>query len=477
MRLDLDADLDDLAAAEAANPAATFWLDPPGRGCWGMAPWQRAVAEDPSRRILVRKGNNTGGSALAAWTTRAFLGGWHPRWKRPPGRCRVLFLCADLDSTYKDDVAPVLREFWPDCDLSPRCSFDGMRGFMVAGARGIETAWGDSILFRSGTQTALALSGAKVQLVVINEPPRQHIWGEAMRAASSDAPVFVDFTPLPPEGLVGGDDLRWLRQVVAAEDWSEHVVPLRPETAPWRTPAAIEQQIRDMLPWERAQRRDAAWEGPAPDRRLACFDDSRVFVGDLDALPGCPPSADLRVGLGADHGELTGREAWVLALWTGRGLDARAWILDCYESRGRTTVDDDAHAVVSMLGRRRLRLDQVDTAIGDVNSAGKSSRMRTVNEEFEDAFRRIAGSRATPFRVTGASKGPGSVAYGAHVLDDALGRGALFVHERAEPVVRAFRRWSGSDDEHKHLVDACRYLLVSALDRTASRAAPRMVRG
>lgn len=467
-----------VAAKRRASPAAVFWRDAPGVGRFGMAPWQRAVALDKSRRVLVRKGNNTGGTGLAAWTVRAFLGGFHPTWRRPPGRCRVLFLAADLDGTYKDDVAPVLREFFPDCDLSPRCSFDGMRGFVVAGARGIETRWGDSVLFRSGTQTALALSGAKVQLVVVNEPPRRHIWGEAMRAASSDAPVLVDFTPLPPESLVGGDDLAWLRAVVAEEDWSEHIVPLRPETTPWRTPAAIEQQIRDMLPWERAQRRDAAWEGPAPDRRLAMFDDSHIFrarPGDWEALPGCPPGVEIRIGLGADHGELTGREAWVLGAWIGRGAAARAWVLDCYESPGRTTVDDDAHAVVAMLARWGLDLGAVDEAVGDVNSAGKSSRMRTVNEEFEAAFRRLGVGRVPPVRS--AVKGPGSVAHGAHVLDDALGRGALWVCDGAGAVVRAFRRWDGSDDEQKHVVDCARYLLVPVLDRTVAGTVPRLVRG
>jgi hypothetical protein len=463
--------LDGVADVDEANPAASFYLDPPGLGRWGMSDWQRRVLNDPSNRILVRKGNKVGGSCLASLAIKAYLDGWHPTWRRPNRPVDVLYVAADLDTTYRKDVSRRLREFFTDADLSPRCTFDRARGFMVAGSRGIETKNGDLVSFVSGTQAALSLSGSSADVIAVNEPPREAAWGEVTRAAAEwGAPILVNFTPLPAESMVGGDDLTWFKKQIEGSGWSEHVIPLRYHTAPHRRPEDIDQQILDMFPWERAQREDAAWQGPAPDRRFANFDDARcIFRGDsLLELPGLRRGEQLMIGLGFDHGELTGHQTCILGAWVDRPSDPRAWALDCYVSTGRTTTAQDASGVAGMLGRRGLGLLQVDRAVGDINSAGKSSEFDKVNAEFESEFKLLAGTRQAPFVMANANKRPGSVRYGEHVLNESFGREvdgvpALMIHERCEPLIVACRRWNGKRDKHLHLIDTSRYLFVPIL--------------
>jgi hypothetical protein len=466
------ADLDALIVAESEAPAAAFWLDPPGVGLWGMADWQREIVNDPSPRVFLRKGNKVGGSAILSWAIRAFLGGFHPSpaWQRPRRRATVLYVAADLDSSYKTDVSPRLREFFPDCDLSDRCMYDPIRGFVVAGGRGLETRDGDQIIFRSGTQTALAVAGTSVDAVVMNEPPRQHIWSEALRAAAEHmAPVLVNFTPLPPESLVGGDNLKWCRAEIEKPDggWSEHVVPLRYDTAPHRTRESVDRQIADMLAWERAQRRDAQWDGPAPDRMLDGFSDA--IVSDTVAFAG-----EVAVRLGFDHGERPGAEFCLLAYqWEERdGVCLHVW--DEYESQGRTTEQQDALRIEAMLGRHDLELLNVDDAVGDVNSAGKSRAGTSVNEEFEAAFALLSGLGRPPFRIAKPSKGKGSVLKAVRIVNAAMLHGRLKIHPRCVRLLESVARWNGRDNDHKHAVDALLYLAgrISPGHRRANQALP-----
>ena len=121
-----------------------------------------------------------------------------------------------------------------------------------------------------------------------------------------------------------------------------------------------------------------------------------------------------------------------------------------------------------------LTLDQIDEGTGDVNSAGKS-RLTSVNEELARELRLQAGGKGPTFQR--AEKGPGSVGYGVHILDDALGEGRLLVHPRCVGLRRAMRRWEGDDDDFKHWLDALRYGTVKHLDPKKSDAPVRIARG
>lgn len=468
----VQAEADELDAIEAANPVSAFMVNRPGVGEWGAAPWQKAILHDETPQISIIGGNKVGKSTELALIVWSFLLGLHPVHRPPKGRpAVVLYMSADLENAYADDVCRSLHDFHTAAIIKPGCVYSPEKGYFYGGRRMLATTTG-RVIFRSGLQDPQAIAGIWADIVVVNELPTSRHWGELMRAtATTMAPVYVGFTALPPESVRHNDDLGWYWDEIddKAKGWKEYIVPLRPETTPHRSEENRQLQISRCKPWERAQRIDAARYGPAPDRRLANFDDARcVFGGDsLLELPGLRTGEQIRIRIGGDHGELTGREAWGVAAYVDRPQDPRAWLLDCYVSPGRTTVHQDAAAVASMLDRLGLSLHHVDSAVGDINTAGKSSEFVKVNDEFEAAFAELAGTARPPFRIDSAEKGPGSVAYGVHVLDESFGgdEPALMVHERARPFISAARRWNGKHDKHSHLIDFARYLFVPVLEK------------
>jgi len=441
-----------------------------GVGLWGAADWQRAALNDPANRVLIRGGNKVGKSLLLGLECALYLDGKHPARQRPTGRpARILYVVADLKNAYASDVCRTLAEVLPPRRLHARTKYDAIRGYTVSASRSVLWHDGSEIMFRSGTQDGQAIAGIWADLVVINEPPMRSRWGEIMRAAAlTRAPVIVGFTPMDNHG---SRDLLWLRDIVEGLPgaptptgpdgrplWSQHVVRLVPESVPHRATDDVLDQIANMAPWEVAQRRDAEWEGPAPERTLSAFGPGNTFEarpGDWDALPGCESEGALRFGISADHGEKANKEVIVLYAWTGRGAGVVVWTLDCYLSPGQTSVEQDADAIVQMLWRWGLTLDSIDEAIGDTNSSGKGDvTSRTVNDKFTESFRALGSS----LRMVAADKGAGSVGLGVRVMNDAFARKTLWICRGASELVRACQRWNGSNaSPHKDKVDAVRY--------------------
>ena len=449
------------------EPARTLLLQPPGVGVWGAADWQRRVLADESPRVIIRGGNKTGKTTALSLSLAAYFDGHHPVWKLPEGRpARVLYVAADLQNAYADDVCSSLREFLPPDRWGARCIHDPVRGFIVSGRRAFIHRDGHRILFRSGMQDGQAIAGVWADVVVVNEPPLQQRWGEIVRAAAlvAGAPMLVGFTPVDDHGR--SRDLAWFRDdVVERGSWSEHVITLTPANAPHRRPEDVERQIADMLPWEVAQRRDAAWEGPAPERTFSAFGPENTFdatYGDWAALPESPGEGLLRLKLAADHGEKANKEVVILyATHTQttvahgrRDDDVRCWVLDCYVSPGETSIAQDVEGVVQMLARWKLTPDHLDGAVGDTNSSGKGDwTSSTVNEAFSNGFRGLGYS----LRMVAANKGAGSVGLGVRVINDACARGRFWVASTAAPIRRGLERWSGRNDSLKDLVDPVRY--------------------
>lgn len=432
-----------------------------------MSPAQRAFFEDPSPRRFMRKGNKLGGTMLGNAEAAGLSLGIHPRIRLPTPNTGIYFV-PDLDHSYADDVCRTFAMLLPPDALAPDCSYTDTAGYKVSGRRGMKFANGSKILFRSSHQQPRSQAGIFGDWGLINEPPAEHLWGEMMRAFSlrADTPLMMLATIADdmrsPRGGYG-----WLRQIIEGGGWSEHVVPLIPhgsdednptnELHPWRTVESIRQQIANCPPWERAQRIFADWEAPALDRWLVGWDGTTITDADL-------PSFDVKIGLGLDHGELPGHEAGVIFCWwydsnTNR---PRVVVLDEYTSKGRTTVEGDALAIQALLSSHGQGLMDISKAVGDTNSAGKS-RLTSVNREFEIAFGELLHG-PPPFEVDKPRKGPGSISWGARILNRAFQTQQLFVHERCEQLTTAIGRWKGEDDDYKHLIDALRYGTCEILD-------------
>jgi len=474
-------EIEEFEQLQRANPLAAFMANPPCVGGWGAASWQREFFYDQHPQISLLGGNKIGKSTALAGIVWAFMLDMLPGWPLPKGRQGVVvYMAADLENAYADDVCRSLHDFHTPAIVASNCTYSEERGYYTGGRRMLVTNRA-RVAFRSGLQDPQAVAGLWGDLIIVNELPTARHWGELMRSSTRTeeaARIRVGFTALPPETVRHNDDLSWYWDEIdnPRKGWKEYVIPLSAETTPHRSDQSRATQIQRTKPWEVAQRIHAARYGPAPGRRLSNFDDERcIFTGEtLADLPGLRHDDQVMIGLGFDHGELTGRQTCILGAWVERPDGPRAWAIDCYVSSGRTTTAQDASEIASMISRHGLSLLNVDRAIGDVNSAGKSSPFEKVNHEFTAEFKALAGTRSAPFTLKNADKRPGSVKYGLHVLNESFGREvdgspAFMVHERCTPLLASFRRYSEKApkkerDKHGHLLDTSRYLFVPILE-------------
>ena len=442
---------------------------------------------------LARAGNKLGKTRHANQEGDAWARGVHPTHPIPTP-CRVVYVIADLENAYADDVCRVFHEFLDPDDLHPDCRYTEEGGYTIPGRgarrRGIKYRNGSTIIFRSGTQDGAALAGLMGDALIINEPPRERHWGEALRAVGhSGGPVLCVFTPMDEHGV--SRDLRWLQTYIEG-DISKGVQPrgnfvqivgqLCPENAPHRDPDNIAMQIAAMPAAEVAQRRDAAWTGPATGRIFTNWDTTQRFswepvpgADEWPELPGLPAGEEVSIGVTIDHGEGAGREVALLYAYVQRGAQSMVWFLDEYRSPERTILARDAAEILAMLERNGINVQHVDRWHGDVNSAGKMFAVG-LNRKLEQEIAALLGRPRTVQVVTihSAKKGRGGrlmqVRYGSRILNEALGSHNLWIASRCRALAHDFERWMG-DEKHKDGIDAARYGAVDLLEARMKMAA------
>jgi hypothetical protein len=425
-----------------------------------MAPWQRAVHSDPSDCRFIRAANKIGKTFLIVAECDLACRGIHP-WLRFTPPVHLVFIIPDLDSSYADNICRRYRELLPDSQLDEKCKYTIERGFLTSGRRMIKYANGSTVMFRSGYQGGESLAGISGDLIVIDEPPREDRFGEIMRASAEfKSPILMAFTPMDTHGVTR--DLRWLRKEIERSDsvWSEHVIPLSPETVPHRSAEAVQAQIERCPAEEVPQRIYGEWDGAVGFRHLDGFDNACVVKKS--------PDVQATFRLAWDHGELPGKEVCLfITLWTEKG-QPHAHVFDEYSSGGRSTTTTDALRVTEKIESHGMTLFHVDEAYGDINTSGKSE-VSTVNQDLEVAFANILGLDWShpPFEVLRPNKGPGSVDYGCRVINAAFIKGNLTIHERCTLLRRALGRWvggkTGEQGDFKDFIDGLRYGVVDHL--------------
>lgn len=410
-------------------------------------PPHAAFLESTHPRILVRAGNQTGKTWAAAAKAWRFA-------IEHPGST-ILVVCAN----WTTEVEAVGKALW---DLAPRhllkkgCDWNLLRGWKNST---IELTNGSSFVFRFSSPNApsLGIESITVHAAWIDEPPKQSDWGAIVsRVSVNMGPIWLTMTPV-------GREVGWIRKMVEgdsitgeapAETWQQIVFKLTPHDCPWRSPASITQQCEGYGAWDYAQRVHGDWEGVTADRVLDGFTEASVS----DQIPWLVWNA----GIGIDHGELAGREAAVLALWSYE--KKLIWIVDEYISSSSTTPEDDAREIAAMLQRRGQTPAGLDMAIGDVNSAGKLAQGQSVNQLLEHELPGL--------EITTPVKGPGSVDYRLRLVNLALRRGHLKVHPRCKGFVRYLRHYRGGkkDEELGHVGDGAGYLLVRVIENMYDKA-------
>lgn len=344
--------------------------------------------------------------------------------------------------------------------LKEGCSWNARTGFN--GGNIIELKNGSICQLMSYEQTPDAHAGDDLDLVVLDEPPPPGIFMESEgRVFSRDGDLWLTFTAV-------GRPIKWFKEIACAKnsEWEVHQVALTPENAPWMTRKQVRDRIRRAAatPWQYAQRILGAWDGLSDDRSLASWTDRQLVTLAVSAREGWPRSgAPVHLALAVDHGEGAGHSVWLLIGWqvvsrsvAGAKLCIR--VLGEWTNKRRVSAETEAAGVARMVLAAGVRLREVEWAVGDVNSAGKSDGARSLNEAYEAIFAQIMRRPGNPrIRFRPARKGADSIEYGLTVLNQLFDGGDLWISEACGLLCEAVSHWQGKDDDLKHRIDALRY--------------------
>ena len=279
-----------------------------------------------------------------------------------------------------------------------------------------------------------------------------------LRAGAGGA-VGLTMTPV-------GREVGWLKELVKSGAVSDHHYPLTAENtrplgalSPLVAASQIEMMRSQLLPYEIPQRLDGAWEG-APIGRIFPQYNPDEMLGDYF------PAGDALIGIGIDHGGGAGCQAGVLiaAQRTGDGLGT-IWVLDETVSDGATDPRQDATALVDMLHRNGMSVNDVDMWRGDRPYGGRRGVGTKSNKLLERSLRHVTRKQIPKLNIIHPKKFTGSVEYGCRILHGCMIRGGFFVHPSAAHVHKSLLLWDGGDTALKHILDGLRYIVVDILGR------------
>ena len=424
-------------------------------------PGQFAFHEDPSKRRLVRGPNQIVGKSYcgsAEWLWWAEHR--HPYRDTPEGAVDGV-LIPYSDKSVKE-IERGLFALMPKDSMHARCKYSLDHGFTVGGTRMLLHKNGSNLVIATSKGGTMSIAGGTKHVAWFDEPPEASGYGEGTaRVVDRKGDIWMTMTPI-------GRPVAFIKEEVATGKFSETYIPPTPENT-GKTQAELDEICAGYLAAERPQRFYGEWEGVTPERLLSAYTDAHIFDDeDEDVLPTRP----LSIGIGFDWAERSMGTAAVLVAFDRNTHEM--WSLDEYESQGKTTADQDASAILAMLDRHNIRLEDVDEARGDTNSAGKS-RLTTINRLMSECLARAAGvpehaisSGHMPLTIRGARKGPGSVFAGARTLNRALAGWRWRIHRRCVRSIAGCRHWKGQKtgrgSEVKDMLDATRYIGADVLD-------------
>jgi len=398
---------------------------------------------DPSREKLLRAGNQWGKTRAGAREALWIMTGEHP-WrevKPPPVRGRVVTYSWAQSVEVQRRINEILPSFLVD-----GYDFNDQRGFV--GAK-IKFKNGSLLEITTASQGTIAHGAATLDFVWIDEPPPRELYSELLaRLLVKKGHLFLTMTPV-------GRPVDWLIDEIEEGRLSGHRFDLTPANCPHLGQDQIDTIGGKYLPHERPQRMHGHWHGESPDRFFEAFSEAAV---NSDMPPG-----NVGIALGIDHGEGVGKEAAILLAYELGGDFPKIWILDEYINTKRTDPDEDAAAILDMLRRHDINPEEVDLAIGDINTAGKGGGGIKVNDALAGAIHRQTKKKHPPIIVRSARKGRGSVMHGNRLINYAFRRGDLTVHPRARSLIHSLRHWKGANDDLKHTLDAARYIISEIL--------------
>lgn len=419
-------------------------------------PWAVSFACDASPRVAVVAANRVGKSTTAIRRMARLAA------DTPGMRFRIVAPTSKVSNT---SHAPILFEALRDL-LADGCNYRLGRGFNDGNVCKLKNgSWIQLLNYKQDPQAHASVS---LHGVILDEPPPYAFFREAeKRVFDTGGFVWVTMTAVDRP-------IAWLKKVVQNGVelglWSFYQVALSHENCPWYTPEQIEaEKARARLaPWSYAQTIEGAWDGVTVGRWFSGFESQRNATVHEPANGWPWPGEDIHLSLSVDHGEAAGHTHWILFGYQYKRVRGRLYVairaLCEWTNERRMGEEEEARSVRAALDEVGVTLDMIGWAVGDTNSAGKSSTARSMNEVFEQEFARLEGRHVNMPRLLfrPARKGADSVTGGvarcnqlfASVVD---GVTCLSVHVSCEHLMETLSHWAGKDDALKHAGDAFRY--------------------
>lgn len=463
---------DDLETASRAR--SIDWM----RWTPGVVRWMG----DPSPFTCLRGGNGTGKSRAAGAVITWRATGTHPyrRTHRPPVKMAVYgYSHSALEAIMEETF-----NFAVGTGIDARCRLDPGRGVTGKPPR-ILWSNGSVLIFLTYSQSSEGYAGKTLHYQHLDEPCPASKWGEIRgRTRGVHGEIGLTLTPTPE-----APPQDWLAEKCITGEVSLTVLPLcddpeRRETihmeavtphdsAPWTPEPELWAMIRSWLPAERLMRCGLSWDVVTAGRQLDAWDPLRHLITDRNG----PPRRELTAGIGIDHGLDPGRQAAVLGVTDGH----RVWILDQYRPKTRTSTEEDAAGIISMLSRVGWSPATKLLWIGDRSAEGTKYGVRKSNAALAEAIAAKVGKpRDTLCGGDGLfirtpNKPRGSVWFGLKLVNGLFREDRLFVHPRCRTgdpkrpgLVECIEGWEGDKrDPRKDLLDAARYLTEYLVDSSA----------
>lgn len=431
------------------------------------------LSQAPCKQI--RQGNQWGGKTICALAE--VIGrcvGRHPlgdegfAYPRPgPG-----FEAWVITDSWSQAVA-VMGKIWallPKDEIDPGTVFEPTRGI-----RGKNPC----ILFRNGAilriktanQDPKSLATGTIDVALFDEPPPdERVFTEVLaRLQSKGGVLLLSYTPV-------NAPVDYLRQYVKEGRIEDHHSPLTVEAC---IPVGFDRPFRGLD----GKLRDQAWidalRAQYPLNQIPVVIDGEwefraegaYFEGAWDPLrmvhPN-PPTCEVRVMLGIDHGDRPGKQVAVLIVVDeehgGIGGHPYMYVIDEYVAHaGHSLPEDDARGILAMIRRHGWEWKDVSKALGDrPMSVGRGQQKS--NRDLQAQLAKLVGVPRDSLRPRidtakrGEGRGAGSVGQRSRWLHQQMARGKFEVHPRCETLIAALPKYIGTPtDPAKDIVDAIVY--------------------
>lgn len=437
-------------------------------------------------RLLWRGANQIGKSFSLAYKLLCFIRRIGPYADRNPGPVRVLML-----STSKEQMIPLMEKLWSMVSRAEVCRsarkkngrsviepLEFVDGFGFTGKPpriyfNAGPGLGSLIQFATYKQGSGRIAGGTFDLVILDEPPPEKVWGEVMpRVMTKSGDVWVGFTPTPESPpldymrkMVKNGSIAELHTELTVESMTLPATNHRPARY-LKTQKAIDDYAETLLPAERDMRLRGGWEIIVTERLLMGYG-PHCLMPDRE-MP--PPTSKILVG--GDHGSAPGRQYFALVAIDGaETLFPRVWLLNEYRPIGFSDALQDAQGILRMIKSTGERLgvnftyDHVNEWVCDRASGKHEHGVRKSNDLLARFLARELGREVESLKpIHTPTKFGGSVTNGQALMNlimnrkDEHGRSNFRVWEGCTAFTTAAQRYQGDPrDKNKDPIDGARY--------------------